>query len=103
MSIPVKKTLQTKCILAVVFAAGMLNSSLPALAETRLDSSCSLIQLIANDEQDAREIRAYYLLQLASEYLWGQRAITQTEEYWRTRKGVTSRGWLAKNLEFGLR
>ncbi len=64
--------LRGKALLAVLFAAGMLNTQLPVLAEIKSESTTDLlIEQIASQKQISPELRAYYLLRIASGYLAG--------------------------------
>jgi len=55
----------------MLFAGSMLNAQLPAVAEGNEQSSVSIIEKIVNHTQISAEMRAYYLLGLASAYLYG--------------------------------
>lgn len=65
---------QRKALLAIAFAGGILNCSLPAISETdrKTESdSDSVIRQIANSTIMTPEVRAFYLLKLASVCLAG--------------------------------
>ncbi|HIA55776.1 MAG TPA: hypothetical protein EYN91_27440 [Candidatus Melainabacteria bacterium] len=57
-----------KAILSILFASGIVNSQLPAASENSA-STDSAIQQLATNPQMKPEVRAYYLLRLASCYL----------------------------------
>jgi hypothetical protein len=69
--VPIRKPARRKALLAIAFAGGTLNSQLPALCESKSESTDSVIQQIANSTQITPEARAYYFLRLASRYLAG--------------------------------
>jgi hypothetical protein len=58
-------------LLAIAFAAGILSSQVPALSEKKAESTDLLIVQIANNTEVSPEVRAFYLLKLASSYLAG--------------------------------
>lgn len=73
-----KRHLKGKTLVAVVFAAGLLQTQMPAnstdsVKSTELRSATetdeSVIQKIANNAEMSPEIRSYFLLQLAQAYL----------------------------------
>jgi hypothetical protein len=71
--VPNRKSMRRKALLAIAFAGGLFNSQLPALPQTKVDSTASVIQKIGNDTelQLEPEDRAYYLLLIARSYLAG--------------------------------
>ena len=77
----------------------MLNSQLPALCESKSESTDSVIQQIANSTQISPEIRAYYLLRLASLYLAGGNRVA-VETQFRRVVIEPSKSWLFRVDDF---
>ncbi len=65
----IRKPMNRKALLAIAFAGSVLNSQLPALSENDVESTDSVIQRIDNNALMKPEIRAYWLMRLASAYL----------------------------------
>jgi len=63
--------MRKKALLAILFAGSVFSSPLPAICDDTVASPASAIQQISNQSEIASEIRAYYLLLLAQEYLAG--------------------------------
>ncbi len=78
---PTRKSTKRKALLAIVFAGGMLNSPLPALSENKVESTNSVIQGIDNNAQIEPEVKAYFLLKLASNMLDGSDWHTVEAQY----------------------
>jgi hypothetical protein len=94
--VPIRKPAGRKALLAIAFAGGMLNSQLPALSDSKSESTDSVIQQIANSTQITPEVRAYYLLRLASRYLAGDdRAVAEAQ--FKSVGSEPSRSWLFIN------
>ena len=66
-----RESIRKKALLAILFAGGMLNSHVPALSDNKIESTDSVMQEIANNTEIAPELKAYYLLSIASRYLDG--------------------------------
>ena len=64
-----KTLLGRTAMLAIMFAAGMTDSQIQALATQPVDEQVSVMQSIAGNRAMQPEVRAYYLLQLAKGYL----------------------------------
>ena len=75
--------MRRKALLAIAFAGGMLNSQLPALSQSKIESTDSVIQQLANTEGMPPDCRAFYLLRIASSYLAGDER-TAVEAQFRT-------------------
>jgi hypothetical protein len=78
---PIRKPARRKALLAIAFAGGMLNSQLPALSENKSDSTDSVVQQIANSTQLTTEVRAFFLLRLASRYIAGENRTALEAEF----------------------
>lgn len=93
---PSKKIVQSKALLAILFAGSFLNSQLPAACQEKAKSTGSATQQIANQSQLSPEVRAYYLLMLADGYLAGNdRAVLQLQ--FSTEAGQQGAGWIFRN------
>jgi hypothetical protein len=70
---PSKNEQQKKALLAIVFASSLLNAHLPVSAanESKSESHSLIGQKIANNSHLSPEIRAFFLLTLARDYLAG--------------------------------
>ena len=61
--------MKKRAFLAIAIASNLLNSSLPALAQNKAETTDSVVQKIVDDTQMTAEVRAYYLLRIASDCL----------------------------------
>jgi hypothetical protein len=66
-----KRPTKNKALLTLVFTGAIINSPSPALPNDNLDSHNSVVHSIVSNKQFRPEIRAYYLISLASKYLDG--------------------------------
>ena len=78
---PSKKVVQSKALLAILFASGLLNNQLPAVAEKKVVSNESAVEKIAGHAQLLPEFRAYYLLRLAEAYLTDGKKTAKEAQY----------------------
>lgn len=102
-NVATQKTLRRKALLAIAFAGGLLNSD-PALckAEYKTESTDSIIQKIANDDEMQPELKAFYLLRLANELLSNAKRNIVEQQYTpvlnektRVWTGRNSKQWLS--------
>lgn len=64
-----RKAVRSKAIVAMIFAGGLLNSTLPAVSEESVLLDDAVILQLSNDYSLSSPARAYYLLKLAEAYL----------------------------------
>lgn len=76
------KSIRRKALLAILFVGGLLNSQLPALSDSKMESTDSVLDGIANNEKSATGARAFYLLKLASCYLNEDRVLADSHFEW---------------------
>jgi hypothetical protein len=65
------KTMHKKALLAVIFASGMINAQLPAVAQSQTHQG-TLVERICANNKSTPDLKAYYLLRLAGSYLDGK-------------------------------
>jgi hypothetical protein len=73
--------MRRKVLLALAFAGGLQNTHLPSFCDNVSESSDLVVNQIANCAQATPEIRANWLLRLASSYLAGEDRISLDGQY----------------------
>lgn len=69
-----------KALLAVIFASGMINAQLPAVAQSQTHQG-TLVERICANNKSTPDLKAYYLLRLAGSYLDGKPGAEIEKEY----------------------
>ncbi len=88
-------------MLAIAFAGGIIGIHQPAFSQTDFDWQNSVIQLIASSDRVPSDVRAYYLLSLASNYLTREDSERTRAKFDAIVERLTHR-WLAKDWENNL-